>query len=152
MEHGSNAQAEYYKSVQIPGENKQNSQNTPQGQNNMVLRTQTMNMGSGQGNFNSGSQSFNPPIRHQTSSNFGGGFQDFSNPNNAPLRRNLSNNPGNIFLNSSNGGANFSSIQNISAADQKAFAAQAGGLPPLFIGFLTNDVSMKHVQFMVDTQ
>lgn len=111
----------------------------------MVLRTQTLNIGSGASGFNQNPTDFSNPIRHQTSTNFAGGFQHTASGGNFPLRRNLSTNPGNILVSNNTSGANFASIQNISAADQKAFAAQAGGLPPLFIGFLTNDVSMKHV-------
>jgi len=33
----------------------------------------------------------------------------------------------------------------------KAFATQANGMPPLFVGFLTNDASMGHIKTLLDT-
>ena len=102
-------------------------------------------MNTGSGSYNHTPAPFNPPIRHQTSTNFSNGFLDAEAGNNPKQRGGLASNPGIGNLLNSNSGANFSNVQSISAADQKAFAAQAGGLPPLFIGFLTNDVSMKHV-------
>lgn len=148
IDHSAKSKAQYYKNLKIPGEGRNSNQTAQPAQNSMILRTQTANLGSG--GFQNMAPQQAPPIRSNMSTNFGninaGGF----NGNNAPLRRNISTNPGIVGM-GGNMGQNAASFGNINSIQQRAYASQSGGLPPLFIGFLTNDVSMKHVQFMVDT-
>lgn len=137
IDHSGKSKSNFYRNVKVPGESRI-SQKSTQG-NSMVLRTQTANLG-GAGMMQI--EQPRPVIQHQRSTNFGG-YQS-----QGAIRRQISFNERpsgmNASLNSSSG--NFGA-----QVSQRAFATQAEGMPPLFVGFLTNDVSMKHVQFMMDT-
>ena len=150
IHHSNNTKSSFYQSVRIPGE----SANTQTGHNqggidtSMVLRTQTTNLGStGTPQFGQNRQppqTQNSALRHNRSTNFEG---------NMPFKRQIS------FMNKSRGStqpsqqSGFNPVQQpFSAAQfqQRAYSTQSNGMPPLFVGFLTNEASLHHVQFMLD--
>lgn len=146
IDHSGKSKSNFYRNLKVPGENLQ-QRNTMNSQNprELLLRTQTANFGGGGQIINNSNTNVpNPPIIHQRSTNFDNFGQS------GQLRRQISfmnnqSNYNNSGLNSTAASLGLGNLQS------RAYATQSGGLPPLFVGFLTNEASMGHVQFMLDT-